>query len=77
MPQVIIDYEKPETLKLLKGLAKDWNFKITTALQKGSSPDDILVKGDSSIVPDDLSDIFLGRGLDAKKLRETAWQRKR
>ena len=29
MPEVTLTYDKPETLKKLKGVAKSWDFKIS------------------------------------------------
>ena len=34
-----------------------------------------MVRGDSSIDISELSDIFTGKNIDAKKLRKEAWQR--
>jgi hypothetical protein len=31
MPEVTIKYKKPETLKILKGLAKYFDFKVSSA----------------------------------------------
>ncbi|MDB4902121.1 MAG: hypothetical protein JWQ63_1402 [Mucilaginibacter sp.] len=76
MPEVIIKYKKPETLKILKGLAKYFDFKVTTdKSKKKSSLDDILVPGDKTLNISELEDIFTGSGIDASKLREEAWKR--
>jgi len=76
MPEVIIQYKKPETLKILRGLAKYFDFKISTVKTKTYKINGVtVIPGDTSIVPDDLSDIFLDRNLNAEKLREKAWQR--
>jgi hypothetical protein len=75
MPEVTITYKKPETLKILKGLAKYFDFKISS---KKDQP--YKIKG-VTILPateefdnSDLSDIF--KDVDAAKLRKEAWQRK-
>jgi uncharacterized protein (DUF427 family) len=34
MPEVTIKYKKPETLKILKGLAKYFDFKIADKAKK-------------------------------------------
>lgn len=75
MPLATIDYKKPETLKVLKGLAKYLGFTVVDDKKKSKSNDSIITQGDPSIVPEDLSDIFSSRGIDGKKLREKAWQR--
>ena len=76
MPEVIIKYKKPETLKILKGLAKYFDFKVATdKSKKKSSLDDILILGDKTLNISELEDIFTGSGIDAKKLREEAWKR--
>jgi len=76
MPEVTIKYQKPETLKVLKGLAKYFDFKISGLKTKKKKVNGFTVTpGDPSIVPDDLSDIFSSRQVDAKTLREKAWKR--
>lgn len=55
MPEITIKYRKPETLKVLKGLAKYFDFKITSSpiaspLEKESpSIDDILMPGNKKL----------------------------
>ncbi len=76
MPEVIIKYKKPETLKILRGLAKYFDFKISAdKSKKKSSLDDILIPGDKTLNFSELEDVFTGGGIDAKKLREEAWKR--
>ncbi|HEY5327562.1 MAG TPA: hypothetical protein VIJ27_11230 [Mucilaginibacter sp.] len=76
MPEVTIKYKKPETLKILKGLAKYFDFKVTdNKSEKKSSLDDILVPGDKTLNISELENIFTGSGIDAKQLREEAWKR--
>ena len=74
MPEATITYKKPETLKILKGLAKYLDFKIDSNKKK-TSFDDILIRGDKTLSVAELEDIFRGTNLDAKKLREEAWKR--
>lgn len=45
MPEVIIKYEKPETLKILKGLAEYFDFEIDSSSDK-KMLDDIVVSSD-------------------------------
>lgn len=76
MPEVTIKYKKPETLKILKGLAKYFDFKISSSKeQQKASLDDILIPGDKTLDISSLSEIFTGKDLDAVKLRRDAWQR--
>lgn len=75
MPEVIITYKKPETLKILKGLAKYFDFKIGKN-EPAKLKELTIIPGDVNVKPEDLSDIFSDRSLDAKQLRQQAWQRK-
>ena len=76
MPEVTIKYKNPETLKILKGLAKYFDFKVTADKEKKkSSLDDILIPGDKTLNISELEGLFTGSGIDAKKLREEAWKR--
>ena len=45
MPEVTITYKKPETLKVLKGLAKYLDFKVSSGKVKKNNIDDILIPG--------------------------------
>lgn len=93
MPEVTIKYQKPETLKILKGLAEYFDFEIKPFSSNEKMLDDILVSedqkipkeysingvtiisGDPSIDITELREVFTGKNLDAKKLREEAWRR--
>jgi len=78
MPEVTIKYKKPETLKILKGLAKYFDFKIFPSTEKKKeSLDDILIPGNKKLDISELEKVFTGKNLDAKKLREDLWQRKK
>ena len=78
MPEVTIKYKKPETLKILKSLAKYFDFKISTEKQNKKEPYQVngvtIIPGTGVVNTDDLSDIF--KNVDAAKLRKEAWQRK-
>lgn len=80
MPEITIKYKKPETLKILKELAKYLDFKIT--------PDDIkeqsvlingvtMLSAKCGIDPSDLTELFSSKNVDAVELRKRAWQRKK
>ena len=75
MPEVIIKYKKPETLKILKGLAKYFDFTISGNDRKGKNLDDILTPGNKTLDIAVLDDVFAGKKLDAQELREKAWKR--
>ena len=76
MPEVIIKYKKPETLKILKGLAKYFDFKISSPKNRQEkSLGDILIPGDKTLDISALNDIFTGKDLDAANLRSEMWKR--
>jgi hypothetical protein len=78
MPEVTIKYKKPETLKILKSLAKYFDFQVSPEKPKNKEPYKVngvtIIPGSGVPNTDDLSDIF--NGVDAAKLRKEAWQRK-
>ncbi|MFB9843281.1 hypothetical protein [Mucilaginibacter ginsenosidivorans] len=76
MPEVIIKYKKPETLKILKGLAKYFDFKVSSPKDKQKkSLDDIIIPGDKTLDISSLNQVFTGKNLDAKELRKEMWKR--
>ena len=76
MPEVVIKYKKPETLKILKGLAKYFDFKVSSPKEKQKkSLDDILIAGDKSLDISSLTEILSGKNLDASELRKEMWKR--
>ena len=74
MPEVVIKYKKPETLKILRGLAKYLDFKIAVNDGNGKDLDDILIQGDKTLDIKALEKIFTGKNLDAKELRSSMWK---
>ncbi len=77
MPEVVIKYKKPETLKILKGLAKYFDFKVTENRSAPVSVNGVtIIPGDKRIDITDLTEVFTGKNIDAAKLRKDAWQRK-
>ena len=74
MPQVIVNYKKPETLKMLKSLAKYLDFDLSVHKKK-TDLDDILIPGDKTLDVEALHEIFTGKNIDAKELRKSAWRR--
>lgn len=89
MPQVTINYKKPETLKVLKSLGKYLGFDVIKDKTKPNALADllaneqhqrvksILVPGDKSLNIDELREVFSGKDIDAKELRRSAWERKK
>ncbi|WP_462264912.1 hypothetical protein [Mucilaginibacter sp.] len=81
MPQIVLTYEKPETLKLLKSLAKYLGFNIAAKGKMKKQPDCIngvsVLPADESASLDDVRKIFTGRNIDAVQLRKEAWRRKK
>lgn len=78
MPEVTIKYEKPETLKILKALAEYLNFEIIEKKDNEYSINGVtIIRGDPTADLSELRKVFTGKNLDAKKLREEAWRRKK
>ena len=79
MPQITITYNNPKTLQALIDFAKYFDFKIEKPDKKNQLPkikdELIMIPGDNSIDPSDLTKIFTGRNIDAKNLRQSLWQR--
>lgn len=75
MPEVTIKYKKPETLKILKGLARYLDFQVANGSKKKRSFDDIIIPGDKNADISALQEVFTGKNIDAKKLREELWKR--
>jgi len=80
MPEVIIKYKKPETLKILKSLAKYFDFKVSTEKPKKKEPYKIngvtIIPASEAFDPTDMTELFTEKNIDAAKLRKEAWQRK-
>jgi hypothetical protein len=75
MPEATIKYKKPETLKILKGLAKYFDFTISADKKpKNDRLKDILIPGDESVNISGLEKVITDSGMDAKKLRDS-WKR--
>jgi hypothetical protein len=76
MPQITINYKKPETLKILKSLAKYLDFDILKEKKSISVVNGVsILPGDSSIDTSDLTEIFSRNDISAAKLRKDAWTR--
>lgn len=81
MPEVVVKYSRPETLKLLKAFAKYLDFKILSG--KAMKKTKLEVKGativlaDPSINMSQIKGSLTGQNLEASELRKQAWQRKK
>jgi hypothetical protein len=79
MPEITIKYSDTKTLKALKALSEFLNFTFSTTPKKKKKEFFIngvpAIPGDSSINISEMQKIFTGRNIDAKKLRQKAWQR--
>lgn len=81
MPEVIIKYENPETLKVLEDLSKTMNFEIETSneedVERQKAIAAITVPADKEADITQLFQVFTGKNLDAKKLRKELWRTKK
>ena len=76
MPDATVTYKKPETLKILKSLAKYLDFKISAEKKKKFSINGVtIIPSDKNADPDDLSELVTERNIDAAMLRKDAWKR--
>jgi hypothetical protein len=73
MPELIIKYNDSRTLQVLTDLAKYFDYEVAPAIDfdKSNSPKVPLnlIPGDSSINPEELTEIFTGKNHDAQNLR--------
>jgi tRNA splicing ligase len=77
MPEVIITYKKPETLKVLKILAKYLDFEISShKAKKETKPYKIrgvtIIPATEKFDQSDITDIFTDNNSDAAKLKKEA-----
>ncbi len=76
MLKAIIRYKKPETLKVLKGLAEYLDFEITNSEDKTFKVNGVTVfPGNGAVDNSEMEAIFSGKDIDAAELRKRAWQR--
>jgi len=79
MPEITIEYEKPETLKILKTISKYFNFRVL-AVRPGKKTlltvnGVTIVLADKAVDTSGMEAVFSGRNIDASDLRAKAWQR--
>ncbi|MBD1432523.1 hypothetical protein H8B06_06795 [Sphingobacterium sp. DN00404] len=82
MHEVVIKYKNQKTLKALTALGEYLGFSIADSEKEEKKEiyhiNGIPVEsGDPKIDMQDLTTIFTGEDIDAKTLRESAWQRKK
>ena len=78
MPEVIIKYENPETLKVLEDLSKTMNFEVFKEDDNVYFVNGVkIVKGNKDVDLSDIRQLFTEKNIDAKTLRREAWQRKK
>ena len=78
MPEVIIKYEDPETLKVLEELSKTMNFEMVRENDNVYFVNGVaIVKGNKDVDLSDIRQLFTEKNIDAKTLRKEAWQRKK
>lgn len=81
MHEVVVKYKNPKTLKALTALGEYLGFTIADPEKKEKEVYHIngipVESGDPKVDMQDLSTIFTGEDIDAKTLRNSAWQRKR
>ena len=80
MPELLIKYKNKKTLEALMDFSKYFDFSvILPSNQKKEKTNKIngvtIVPGDSSVDTTDLGKIFSGKNLNAKQMRQLAWQR--
>lgn len=83
MHEVVIKYKNRKTLKALTALGEYLGFTIADPEKKEKKEEVYHINGipvesgNPNIDMQDLTTIFTGEDIDAKTLRESAWQRKR
>jgi hypothetical protein len=81
--QVIVEFKNSKTLGILKEMAKKFDFVVLMPKKETKETTEIeiingvtLIRGDRTIDTSDLSKIFSGKNMDAKKLRQQ-WNRRK
>ena len=79
MPELIIKYKSKKTLEALLDFAKYFDFSIissTKSKEKSTKINGVsIIPADSSVDTSELESIFSAKDIDAKELRQKAWQR--
>jgi hypothetical protein len=82
MPELVIKYKDKRTLEALMDFSKYFDFSVVNPPKvpktNVSSINGVtIIPADSSVDTSELETIFSGKHLDAKKIRNDAWQRSR
>lgn len=85
MKEVIIRYDNPKTLQILKNIAKYFDFSISDIKHPKKEKNKKLeyvngipyTPGDASIDITELSEIFTGKNINASAIRAKEWQRQK
>ena len=85
MKEVIIRYNNPKTLQVLKNIAKYFDFSKSSARNSKTGKSKKLeyikgipyIPGNASVDITELSEIFTGKNINAKELRINEWQRQK
>ena len=81
MPELIIKYKNKRTLDALLDFAKYFDFSVilpSKSKEKIIKIDGVsIISADSSVDTSELESIFSTNNIDAKELRQQAWQRKK
>ncbi len=81
MPEITIKYTDSKILKMLKALSGFFDFSVS-APKKGKKEELVyingvpMVPGNASVDISDMGAIISRNNMNAKKLRQEAWQRK-
>lgn len=79
MPEIIIKYKSKRALQALKDFAKYFDYSIV--MQEEKKLKSYLINGltiepaNNSMNINEMEEIFSNRNIDAKNLRQDAWQR--
>jgi hypothetical protein len=79
MPELIIKYKNKKTLEALLDFAKYFDFSIIMPFKSKEKIINLngvsIIPADSTVDTSELEAIFSSKNLDAKELRQKAWQR--
>jgi len=82
MPEVVIKYKNKRSLEALMDFSKYFEFSVINPPKAGKKKamdtnGVTIIAADSSVDTSELEAIFSDKQVDAKKLRNMAWQRRR
>ena len=84
MQEIIIRYKNPKTLDALKDMSKYFDFIISVPVNKNKNKKETTFLNGVSITREreltssnKMKNVFTGKNIDAKDLRNKAWQRQK